>query len=97
MYPPVTPLLALKRKARDATVLGGYRIPAGANVFLNVMALHHDPVNFPDPEVLLGLKPPTAPTESFWLYTAGAAMLRIVVMIGEAFMMRLRENPLPPF
>lgn len=51
MYPPVTPTVALQRQAKEAIVVGGHRIPAGSTVYLNVMALHHDPKNFPDPQI----------------------------------------------
>ena len=33
------------------TVVGGKRIPAGTKLWLNVMAIHHDPAHYPEPEV----------------------------------------------
>ena len=33
-------------------MIGGKRIPAGTKLWLNVMAIHHDPAHYPQPEVL---------------------------------------------
>ncbi len=35
----------------EDTVVGGQRIPAGAKLWLNVMAIHHDPAHYPEPGV----------------------------------------------
>jgi pentalenene oxygenase len=40
----------LTRRAVDDVMLGGYRIPAGADVFFSPYGLHRDPVSFPDPD-----------------------------------------------
>jgi Cytochrome P450 len=46
-----------------ATSLGGYRLPAGAKVWINVFAIHHDERYWPEPEVCaLTHGPPTAAT-----------------------------------
>ena len=39
------------RECIEDTVLGGKRIPAGTKLWLNVLAVHHDPAHYPDPEV----------------------------------------------
>ncbi|WP_409467705.1 cytochrome P450 [Streptomyces sp. HC307] len=40
----------LTRRTTVGTSLGGYRIPAGADVFFSPYAIHHDPPFFPSPE-----------------------------------------------
>ncbi|CAD6269747.1 unnamed protein product [Miscanthus lutarioriparius] len=44
---PVAPLL-VPRRAREDTVVGGYDIPAGARVLVNVWAVARDPASWPD-------------------------------------------------
>lgn len=39
---PVAPLLIPRSPSKDCTV-GGYSIPKGCNVFLNIWSIHHDP------------------------------------------------------
>lgn len=61
VWPPVTPLVGLQREAAAATSVGGYRLPAGEKVWINVFAIHHDERYWPEPEVCtLTLGPPTA-------------------------------------
>ena len=50
-WPPVTPLVGLQREAAAATSVGGYRLPAGEKVWINVFAIHHDERYWPEPEV----------------------------------------------
>ena len=40
------------RECVEDTVLGGKRIPAGTKLWINVLAIHHDPAHYQDPEVL---------------------------------------------
>lgn len=51
-WPPVTPLVGLQREAAAATHIGGYRLPAGEKVWINVFAIHHDERYWPEPEVM---------------------------------------------
>lgn len=44
------PVWLLMRRTREEVDLGGYRIPAGAEVAFSPHALHHDPRSFPDPD-----------------------------------------------
>jgi cytochrome P450 family 619 len=46
---PVTPLAFPHALSQD-DVVGGYLLPQGTTVFLNVWGLHHDPAVFPNPD-----------------------------------------------
>ena len=46
LYPPV-PLI--RRNITNETKLGGYTVPVGANVTVQIYALHHNEKYFPDP------------------------------------------------
>ena len=46
----VPPVPSLPRRALRAFSFGGFDIPAGAQVGLNVAATHHDPAQWPEPE-----------------------------------------------
>ena len=48
LYPPAW--YATRRTDRDVE-LGGYRVPEGVTVVMNIWAVHHDPRFYPDPEV----------------------------------------------
>ncbi|MGI0085135.1 MAG: cytochrome P450, partial [Nitrososphaerales archaeon] len=50
LYPPAW---ILPREALSDSVIGGYFIPAGANVVMSQFVNHHDPRFFPDPEKFL--------------------------------------------
>jgi len=43
--------LSVFRSTREDTTLDGYFIPKNTMIIPNLWLLHHDPVNFPDPEV----------------------------------------------
>jgi cytochrome P450 len=45
-----TPAWQTMRRAVEADVIGGYRIPAGSDVYLNLLTLHRHPDFWPDPE-----------------------------------------------
>jgi cytochrome P450 len=47
LYPPAW---GIARTAIKEFELGGYRIPAGANVVMSTWVMHHDPRYFPQPE-----------------------------------------------
>ena len=47
LYPPVW---GLTRKSLAADVVGGYRVPAGADVMISPYTLHRHPGFFPDPD-----------------------------------------------
>ncbi len=47
LYPPAW--YATRRTDRDVE-LGGYRVPEGVTVVMNIWAVHHDPRFYPDPE-----------------------------------------------
>jgi cytochrome P450 len=47
MYPPVW---ALTRRALRADEVGGYRVPAGADVMISPYTLHRNPAFWPDPQ-----------------------------------------------
>jgi cytochrome P450 len=47
LYPPAW---GLARTVIKEFELGGYRIPAGANVVMSTWVMHHDPRYFPEPE-----------------------------------------------
>jgi cytochrome P450 len=47
LYPPAW--YATRRADRDVE-LGGYRVPKGATVVMDIWAVHHDPRFYPDPE-----------------------------------------------
>ena len=50
LYPPAW--YATRRTDRDVE-LGGYRVPEGVTVVMNIWAVHHDPRFYPDPETFL--------------------------------------------
>lgn len=50
LYPPVAPMVGLQREALSDTTLGGYHLPRGEKIWINVMGMHHDPSLWPDPE-----------------------------------------------
>ena len=39
------------RETEAEVELGGYTLPAGTKVALNILGMHHDPKHFPDPQV----------------------------------------------
>jgi len=39
------------RESSEDTGLGGFKLPAGTKVGINVLGMHHDPKHFPDPQV----------------------------------------------
>ena len=39
------------RESSEDTELGGFKLPAGTKVGINVLGMHHDPKHFPDPQV----------------------------------------------
>lgn len=43
-------LLLQIRETEAAVELGGHTLPAGTKVALNILGMHHDPNNFPDPQ-----------------------------------------------
>lgn len=47
LFPPAW--YATRRTDRDVE-LGGYRVPKGRNVVMNIWAVHHDPRCYPEPE-----------------------------------------------
>ncbi len=47
----MTPIVGLQREASANTSIGRYRVAKGEKVWINVMALHHDPAHWPQPEV----------------------------------------------
>ena len=47
-----TPVLAAKRKVKQATAIGGVDVPAGANVLLLLGSSNHDEAVFPDGDTL---------------------------------------------
>jgi len=47
LAPPV-PIIG--REALEDMTVGGYHIPAGTTLLINMMLLHRDPAHFPDPE-----------------------------------------------
>ena len=51
MWPPVTPFIGLQRAANQNSELGGYAIPRGSTLWLNVLAIHRDERHYPEPEV----------------------------------------------
>lgn len=53
LHPPVTPFIALIRESSEDTELGGFKLPAGTKVGINVLGMHHDPRHFPDPQEFL--------------------------------------------
>jgi cytochrome P450 len=48
LYPPAA---AIFREALEETIIGGYRVPKGANILISPYALHRKPEYFPQPEV----------------------------------------------
>ena len=48
-YPPVTPIIALKREATRGAHVGNVAIPEGARVQFNVYQIHHDERWYKDP------------------------------------------------
>lgn len=46
----IPPVPSMPRRALKAFEFGGYRIPAGAQVGINIHYVHHDPELWPDPE-----------------------------------------------
>ena len=44
-------LAAQIRESSEDTELGGFKLPAGTKVGINVLGMHHDPKHFPDPQV----------------------------------------------
>ncbi|KAL0052923.1 hypothetical protein WJX82_009946 [Trebouxia sp. C0006] len=53
LHPPVTPFIALIRESSEDTELGGFKLPAGTKVGINVLGMHHNPKHFPDPQDFL--------------------------------------------
>ncbi|KAL0023003.1 hypothetical protein WJX79_005828 [Trebouxia sp. C0005] len=53
LHPPVTPFIALIRESSEDTELGGFKLPAGTKVAINVLGMHHDHKHFPDPQDFL--------------------------------------------
>lgn len=51
MWPPVMPMVGLQREANVDTSIGEYAVPKGTKIWINVLSLHHDPRNFPEPKV----------------------------------------------
>ena len=47
-----TPLHLFARTATTDTAIGGFDVPAGTRLFLNLAAANHDPARFPEPESL---------------------------------------------
>lgn len=47
-FRPVAPLVP--HGAKQATTLGGYHIPKGSRLLVNLWATHHDPQEWKDPE-----------------------------------------------
>ena len=47
-----SPVLAVKRKVKQATAIGGVDLPAGANVLLLLGSANHDEAVFPDGDAL---------------------------------------------
>lgn len=50
MYPPVSPIVALKREAGPGAAIGDIPIPEGTRVQFNIWDLHHNPEYFPSPD-----------------------------------------------
>lgn len=47
----MTPLVGLQREAIVDTTVGGYRIPRGSKIWVNVQSIHHNARFWPEPEV----------------------------------------------
>ncbi|XP_037782766.1 uncharacterized protein LOC119579100 [Penaeus monodon] len=48
LFPPIPMII---RELKEDAVISNYSIPAGTSIVIHVFRLHHDPEQFPDPEV----------------------------------------------
>ncbi|GAC1441769.1 MAG: cytochrome P450 [Vulcanimicrobiaceae bacterium] len=79
LYPPAP---AFARRPTSALELGGYRIPAGASVFVSPYVMQRDPRFFPDPHAFAPerWRDATHPKFAFFPFGGGSKMC-----IGEPF------------
>jgi len=104
LYPPA---YVIPRVALEDAVIGGFHIPAGANVILRVFHTHHDPRWFPaperfDPERFAAARRRSIPACGYLPFGAGARAcigkhfaLMEATLILASFAQRVRFEPLP--
>ena len=104
--PPV-----LIRRALEDTTLGGYDVPAGADMFISVWNLHRDPGSWPNPDVFdmgrfgsLDGPPPSEVTTGFAFLPFGGGRRKCVgdqfavleAVTGLAVLLRRFDFEVPP-
>lgn len=73
-------LAAQIRESSEDTELGGFKLPAGTKVAINVLGMHHDHKHFPDPQVGFHLFLAVATVKWNSLYCGGLHERTLLVM-----------------
>jgi cytochrome P450 len=79
-----TSVVSWRRIAREASDVGGVRVPAGAKLLLLLASANHDPARFPDPERFDPHRANARAHIAFGMgihYCLGAALARLQVAI----------------